>query len=75
MKVLVPATVTRGDTCRHFKAIPSTDPVTVLSFMTAIKDPSRFRRSRHVATYFRLTSRRRQSCSTIDVQASQACLG
>jgi len=36
--------------------------------MTAIDDPSRFRRSRDVAAYFGLTSRRWQSGSTIDVQ-------
>ncbi len=39
-----------------------------LSFMTAIDDPSRFRRSRDVAAYFGLTSRRWQSGSSIDVQ-------
>jgi transposase len=43
-------------------------PVTALSFMTAIDDPSRFRRSRDVAAYFGLTSRRWQSGSSIDVQ-------
>jgi transposase len=36
--------------------------------MTAIDDPSRFRRSRDVAAYFGLTSRRWQSGSSIDVQ-------
>jgi transposase len=36
--------------------------------MTAIDDPSRFRRSRDVAAYFGLTSKRRQSGATIDVQ-------
>ena len=35
--------------------------------MTAIDDPSRFKRSRDVAAYFRLTSRRWQSGSSIDV--------
>lgn len=49
-------------------AIPGVGPVTALSFMTAIDDPSRFRRSRDVAAYFGLTSRRWQSGSTIDVQ-------
>ncbi len=36
--------------------------------MTAIDDPSRFRRSRDVAAYFGLTSKRRQSGTSIDVQ-------
>ena len=43
-------------------------PVTALSVMTAIDDPSRFRRSRDVAAYFGLTSRRWQSGTSIDVQ-------
>lgn len=43
-------------------------PVTALSFVTAIDDPSRFRRSRYVAAYFGLTSRRWQSGTSIDVQ-------
>jgi transposase len=41
--------------------------VTALSFVTAIDDPSRFRRSRDVAAYFGLTSRRWQSGTSIDV--------
>jgi transposase len=49
-------------------AIPGVGRVTVLSFMTAINDPSRFRRSRDVAAYFGLTSRRWQSDTSIDVQ-------
>ncbi len=36
--------------------------------MTAVDDPSRFRRSRDVAAYFGLTSRRWQSGTSIDVQ-------
>lgn len=36
--------------------------------MTAIEDPSRFRRSRDVAAYLGLTSRRWQSGTSIDVQ-------
>lgn len=42
-------------------------PVTALSFMIAIDDPSCFRRSRDVVAYFGLM-RRWQSGSTIDVQ-------
>lgn len=47
---------------------PRRRPVTALSFMTAIDDPSRFRRSRDVAAFFGLTSRRWQSGTSIDVQ-------
>lgn len=49
-------------------AIPGVRPMTALSFMTAIDDPSRFRRSRDVAAYFGRTSPRRPSGSPIDVQ-------
>lgn len=49
-------------------AILGVEPVTALSLMTAIDDPSRFRRSRDVAAYFGLTSRRWQSGTSIDVQ-------
>jgi transposase len=60
--------VARNQLCRRFMAIPGIGPVTALSFMTAIDNPSRFRRSRDVAAYFGLTSRRWQSGSSIDVQ-------
>ena len=65
---LVVKMVARSEVCRRFMAIPGGGPVTALSFMTAIDDPSRFRRSRDVAAYFGLTSRRWQSGTSIDVQ-------
>ena len=49
-------------------AIPGVGPVTALSFVTAIDDPSRFRRLRDVAAYFGLTSRGWQSGTSIDVR-------
>jgi transposase len=64
--------VARNQLCRRFMAIPAVGPVTALSFMTAIDDPSRFRRSRDVAAYFGLTSRRWQSGSSIDVQGGRS---
>jgi len=60
--------VARSELCRRFMAIPGVGPVTALTFMTAIDDPSRVRRSRDVAAYFGSTSRRRQSGTSIDVQ-------
>jgi transposase len=54
--------------CRRFMQIPGVGPVAALSFVSAIDDPSRFKRSRDVAAYFGLTSRRWQSGSSIDVQ-------
>jgi transposase len=54
--------------CRRFMAIPGVGPVTALTFATAIDDPARFRRSRDVAAYFGLTSKRWQSGTSIDVK-------
>ncbi|MDR7225217.1 IS110 family transposase [Aminobacter aminovorans] len=58
----------RDELCRRFMAIPGVGPVTALSYSSAIDDPHRFRRSRNVAAYFGLTSRRWQSGTSIDVQ-------
>ncbi|MFQ3454014.1 IS110 family transposase [Bradyrhizobium sp. UFLA01-814] len=63
---LVVKLVAGHELCRRFMQIPG--PVAALSFMTAVDDPSRFKRSRDVAAYFGLTSRRWQSGSSIDVQ-------
>ncbi|ACI50810.1 transposase IS110 family protein [Gluconacetobacter diazotrophicus PA1 5] len=65
---LVVRIVAGDEVCRRFMAIPGVGPVTALGVMTAIDDPSRFRRSRDVAAYFGLTSRRWQSGTSIDVQ-------
>jgi transposase len=65
---LVVKLVASHELCRRFMQIPGGGPVAALSFMTAIDDPARFKRSRDVAAYFGLTSRRRQSGSSIDVQ-------
>ena len=67
---LVVKMVAASELCRRFMAIPGVGPVTALSFMTAIDDPSRFRRSRNVAAYFGLTSRRWQSGTSIDVKGA-----
>ena len=65
---LVVRVVARDELCRRFMSIPGVGPVTALTFSTAIDDPKRFRRSRDVAAYFGLTSRRWQSGASIDVQ-------
>lgn len=65
---LVVKLVAGHELCRRFMQIPGVGPIAALSFMAAIDDPSRFRRSRDVAAYFGLTSRRWQSGSSIDVQ-------
>ncbi|MEK9285748.1 IS110 family transposase, partial [Bradyrhizobium sp. ISRA442] len=65
---LVVKLVASHELCRRFMQIPGVGPVAALSFMTAIDDPARFKRSRDVAAYFGLTSRRWQSGSSIDVK-------
>lgn len=65
---LVLQIVGRDELCRRFMSIPGVGPVTALSFATAIDDPHRFRRSRDVAAYFGLTSKRWQSGTSIDVK-------
>ena len=63
----LPEIAMRDELCRRFMAIPGIGTVTALSFSSAIDDPSRFRRSRNVAAYFGLTSKRWQSGTLIDV--------
>lgn len=65
---LVVQIVARDELCRRFLEIPGVGPVTALTFASAIDDSRRFRRSRDVAAYFGLTSKRWQSGSSIDVQ-------
>jgi transposase len=43
---LVVKLVAGHELCRRFMQIPGVGPIAALSFMTAIDDPSRFRRSR-----------------------------
>lgn len=65
---LVLQIVARDELCRRFLEIPGVGPVTALTFATAIDDPERFRRSRDVAAYFGLTSKRWQSGTSIDIK-------
>ena len=58
----------RDELCRRFMMIPGVGPITALSFSTAVEDPTRFRRSRDVAAYFGLTSKRWQSGTSIDIK-------
>lgn len=60
--------VGRSELCRRHLRIPGVGRITALTFVTAIDNPARFRRSRNVAAYFGLTSQRWQSGSSIDVQ-------
>jgi len=54
---LVVKFVAGHELCRRLMQIPGVGPVAALSLVTAIDDPSRFKRSRDVAAYFGLTSR------------------
>ena len=65
---LVVRIVGQHELCRRYMRIPGVGPITALTFVTAIDDPARFRRSRNVAAYFGLTSKRWQSGSSIDFQ-------
>jgi len=49
---LVVKFVARHELCRRFMANSGAGPMTALSFVMAIDDPSRFRRSRDVAASF-----------------------
>lgn len=65
---LVVRIVARHELCRRYMRIPGVGPITALTFVTAIDNPARFRRSRNVAAYFGLTSKRWQSGTSIDVK-------
>ncbi len=65
---LVVRLVAGYELARRFMVIPGVGPVTALSFIVATDDPSRFRRSRDLAAYFGLMSRRWQSDTSIDLQ-------
>ncbi len=68
LHALVVRFVATDEVCSRFMEIPGVGPVAAMTFMTAIDDPSRFKRSRDVAAYFGLTSKRWQSGTSIDVQ-------
>jgi transposase len=65
---LVVRIVAGHELCRRYMRIPGVGPITALTFVTAIDDPRRFRRSRNVGAYFGLTSKRWQSGSSIDIK-------
>ena len=54
----------RSDACRRLTTIPGVGTLTALSFVAAVGDPSRFRKSSTVGAYFGLTPRRHQSGET-----------
>ena len=68
LHAMVVRVVAQDEVCRRFMRIPGVGPIAALTVRTAIDDPRRFRRSRDVAAYFGLTSRRWQSGTSIDVQ-------
>jgi transposase len=54
----------RSDIGRRLATIPGVGTLTALSFIVAVGDPSRFRKSSTVGAYFGLTPRRHQSGET-----------
>jgi transposase len=52
------------ETCRRLMTVPGVGPITAVSYVATIDDPSRFRRSRDVGAHLGLTPRRYQSGET-----------
>jgi transposase len=52
-----------SDTCRRMVTVPGVGAITALTFLTAIDDPARFRRSSDVGAFLGLTPRRYQARS------------
>ena len=50
--------VKADSTCRRFMTVPGVGPLTAVAFKTAIDDPTRFRKSRHVGAHLGLTPRK-----------------
>ena len=57
----VKRTASQDDVCMKLMTIPGVGPIAALSFKSAVDDPTRFKRSRTVGSYFGLTPRRYQS--------------
>jgi transposase len=60
--------------CRRLMTIPGVGPITALTFRAAVDNPLRFKKSRDVAAYFGLTTRRYQSGNT-DISGHISRLG
>lgn len=58
MTKVVLSLVRRDETCRRFMTVPGVGPLTALAFKTAIDDPTRFRKSRHVGVHLGLVPRK-----------------
>lgn len=56
-----------NEVCKHFMEIPGVGPLCALGFYSAVGDPSRFRRSTDVASYFGLVPRIHQSGSALRI--------
>jgi transposase len=58
-------TIVRADkVCRRLMTAPGVGPVAAITFKTAIDDPARMRKSRHVGPLFGLTPKKYQSGET-----------
>lgn len=51
--------------CARLMSVPGVGPITALSFVAAVDDPSRFKASRDVAAYFGLTPKLHQSGASV----------
>jgi transposase len=61
---LLLATVRTDPVCGRLMSVPGVGPVTALAFRTAVEDPTRFRKSSLVGSYFGLTPRKYASGET-----------
>jgi transposase len=58
------AIVREHEVCRRLLTVPGVGPVVALTFVAAVDDPARFRRSKDVGAHFGLTPKRYQSGET-----------
>ncbi|WP_414695703.1 IS110 family transposase [Phenylobacterium sp.] len=68
LHALVLRVVAGNPICRRFMGVPGVGPVCALAYAAGVDDPDRFKRSRDVAAYFGLTSKRRQRGTSINVK-------
>src|SRR4030095_8526568 len=62
------ASVREHEVCRRLMTVPGVGAVVAMTFVAAVDDPARFRRSRDVGAHFGLTPRRYQSGETDGVR-------
>src|SRR5215217_7616182 len=67
------AIVREHEVCRRLMTVPGVGAVVALTFVAAVDDPTRFRRSKDVGAHFGLTPKRYQSGETDVVGGISKC--